>query len=40
MDELVIAFYRSPFAQKMGSVQSKFDAEIMNLSVKWFVSIR
>jgi hypothetical protein len=42
VDELniLIAFYRSPFAQKMGSVQSKFDAEIMNLSAKWFEPFR
>jgi hypothetical protein len=42
VDELnsLSAFFRSPFAQKMGSVQPKLDGELMNLTVEWFDPFR
>ena len=42
VDELniLIAFFRSPFAQKMGSVQSKLEADLLNLSFEWFEPFR
>jgi hypothetical protein len=42
VDELtsMIAFFRSPFATKLGSVQSKLDADLLNLSVEWFEPFR
>ena len=37
VDELnsLLAFYRSPFARKMGNVQPKLDADIINLNAEW-----
>ena len=42
MDELnsLIAFFRSLFARKMGSVQSKLEADLLNLSFEWFEPFR
>lgn len=38
VDELniLIAFYRSPFGRRKGSVDPKLQADILNLSVEWF----
>jgi hypothetical protein len=42
VDELnsMIAFFRSPFATKLGSVQSKLEADLLNQSVEWFEPFR
>jgi hypothetical protein len=41
-DELnsLIAFYRSPFVQKMGSVQPRLEVDIANLGAEWFEPFR
>jgi len=36
----LIAFFRSPFAQKMGRVRSQLEAELLTLSFEWFEPFR
>ena len=42
VDELniLIAFYRSPFGRRKGSVDPKLQADILNLSAEWFEPFR